>query len=98
MHFGTLSPHTKKKHGCQQPFPCPPTTVSPPVAWRRYTVRPKPQQLALNCNSSLVAAIDAAGVLTVQDLEAKVSKGILQGETTPGPVSIFALHSLFRQT
>lgn len=45
--------------------------VVPPVL-TRYTVRPKPQQLALNCNSSLVSAIDASGVLTVQDLEAKV--------------------------
>ena len=40
----------------------------------RYTVRLKPQKLALNCNSSLVAVIDSTGVLTVQDLEAKVSE------------------------
>ncbi|CAM9261361.1 unnamed protein product, partial [Hapterophycus canaliculatus] len=37
----------------------------------RYTIRSKPQHMALNSNSSLVAVIDAAGVLTVQDLEAK---------------------------
>ena len=40
-------------------------------------MRPKPQQLALNCNSSLVAVIDAAGVLTVQDLEANVSQRMI---------------------
>lgn len=41
----------------------------------RYTVRPKPQRLALNCNCSLVAVIDATGLLAVLDLETKV--GIL---------------------
>ncbi|CAM9871159.1 unnamed protein product, partial [Sphacelaria rigidula] len=40
---------------------------------RRYTVRSKPQHLALNCNSSLAAVIDASGVLTVLDLEGKAS-------------------------
>ncbi|CAN0039173.1 unnamed protein product, partial [Ectocarpus sp. 13 AM-2016] len=35
------------------------------------TVRSKPQQMALNLNSSLVAVIDATGVLTVQDLDSK---------------------------
>lgn len=48
-------------------------TLVCPLDWRRYTVRSKPQHLALNCNSSLAAVIDASGVLTVLDLEGKAS-------------------------
>eukprot|EP00904_Undaria_pinnatifida_P002695 jgi/Undpi1/12426/HiC_scaffold_5.g02098.m1 len=49
----------------------------------RYTVRTKPQKLALNCNSSLVAVIDSAGLLSVQDLEAKA-----EGDTSKGMASV----------
>lgn len=82
-------------------FPCSLTKLLSPVARRRYTVRPKPQQLALNCNSSLVALIDAAGVLTVQDLEAKVPNGeerkSLSAPRQPSPVRCQAYRAVFIQ-
>ncbi|CAM9614606.1 unnamed protein product, partial [Ectocarpus sp. 12 AP-2014] len=54
-----------------------------------FTVRSKPQQMALNLNSSLLAVIDATGVLTVQDLDSKppgdTSKGVGRESLDNGP-------------
>lgn len=57
---------------CPVPRPVRVLRLRRPLAVARYSVRIKAQQMALNCNSSLLAIIDAAGALTVLDLEAKV--------------------------
>lgn len=57
---------------CPVPHPVRVLRLPPTLAVARYSVRLKAQQMALNCNSSLLAIIDAAGALTVLDLEAKV--------------------------
>lgn len=54
--------------------------MSTPCLTCRYTIRPRPQKLALNSNSSLVAVIDSSGVLSVLDLEAKVNQNKAQGK------------------